>query len=275
MRFLSGRTRLAIALACLYASSHAIAHAQPEPAKQYAEKPAEAPNQDVTTLAASLGGSANTGNTKAWQVVAGSNFLLVRNPHALSAAADFAYGQANLRTDTDPDFVDTVKNLRAKLRYDFFMTDHDAVFAATAFRWDKFAGIDARVQGQVGYLRYFFREKTQRFWGELGYDITYDNYSPLPPDNVDGSEVVHSARLFAGYDNHVSESVTYLGGLEALTNVESPKDTRINFDNALRSAIAGKLQLEVKFSLQFDNVPVPGATKLDTQTILSLIYNLI
>lgn len=274
MHWIARNISLAAVLIAL--CGHAIAHAQPEAAKAYAEKSADKPADDSTALAASLGGSLNTGNTKSWQLNAGGNFLLVRSPHALSAAADFAVGRADLRTDTEG-YVDTVKNLRAKLRYDFFVSDLDAVFAAGAIRWDRFAGLDPRVQGQLGYLRYFFRETTHRFWGELGYDITYDNYYPIPPMTmlVTDSEVVHSARLFVGYDNHVNESVTYLTGLEALMNVESPKDTRINFDNALRSAISGKLQVEVKFSLQFDNVPAPGARKLDTQTLVSLIYNLI
>jgi hypothetical protein len=119
---------------------------------------------------------------------------------------------------------------------------------------------------------------------------TYDNYYPLPnpafdpeedegPDNLSridqGDAVIHSARLFFGYENKINAVLTYVGGLEGLLNVEEPKDTRVNFDNALRSAIATNLQLELKFTLQLDNVPVLGAEKVDTQTLVSLIYNLI
>jgi putative salt-induced outer membrane protein YdiY len=265
----------ALALAILCAAHSASAQpAPPDPA--HAEKAADkAPTDDATALNASLGGNWITGNTKTWQLVAGSSFLLVRDPHALSAAVDFAIGESDIAGDDDDDYESTVKNLRAKLRYDFFVSGMDALFAASAFRWDEFAGIDARVQGQVGYLRYFLRTESHRFWGELGYDLTYDDFAPLPPDEVDGSEVVHSARLFAGYDNRLNEAVTYLGGIEALVNVEEPKDTRINIDNALRSSVADHLQLELKFSVQWDNVPNPGAEKLDTQTIISLIYALI
>jgi putative salt-induced outer membrane protein YdiY len=107
-------------------------------------------------------------------------------------------------------------------------------------------------------------------------DMDGDPVDPdIPPLTPDGTQVVHSARLFLGYDNHLTEGLTYLGGLEGLVSVEEPRDTRISMDNALRSKVAGNLQLEIKFSLQFDNEPVPGAKKLDTQTIGSLIYNLI
>lgn len=283
---------LALALIGLHAAS---AHAQPETAQQHTEKTgAEAPADDAISLAASLGGTLNTGNTQMWQVTIGSDLLIVRDPHAITAMLAFAYGEANIPSDAVDRYEPTVRSLRARARYDYFLTRMDALFAAAALRWDEFAGLDSRVQGQLGYLRYFHRTDIHRFWGEIGYDITHDDYHPLPnpafmldPDTgdpvdpsvpeltSDGSQVVHSARLFFGYDNRLTEAVTYLGGVEGLINVEAPKDTRISVDNALRSKLGGNFQLELKFSLQFDNVPVPGAEKLDTQTIGSIIYNLI
>jgi putative salt-induced outer membrane protein YdiY len=157
----------------------------------------------------------------------------------------------------------------------------DAVFLATVFRWDPFAGIDRRNQGQIGYLRYFIREAKHRVWGEIGYDLTSDNYGPvegkpdaaLPPDE---NALIHSARLFAGYDNQLNAALTYLGGLEALFNVEQSKDVRLNFSNALRSAIAGNFSLELKLTLAFDNVPATSdAKKLDTTLLINLLYQLL
>ena len=290
----TARHRAALAVLVTFAlltlTGQALAQAE-DPAQHTEGHVEEVPTEDETSLAMSVGGSLNTGNTKAWQVNAGSDFRVVRGPSALTAGAKFAYGQANLPDDGNDDFEDTLKNLNARLRYDYFLTDYDALFAASAFRWDQFAGLDARLQGQVGYLRVLYKAPNHRFWGELGYDITYDNFDPDPlpnpdfddamtaggsnPEFLEGTQVVHSARVFLGYDNKVNETLTYLGGLEALINVEDPKDTRVNFDNALRSSIGGKLQLEVSFSLMFDNVPVPGATKLDTATVASLIYTLL
>jgi len=164
-----------------------VAKAQPEEVEQHIEEVAhEAFQEDVTNLNASLGGQLNTGNTEAWQLTTGSAFALVRGRHGVSLTMDFSYGRANVADDTDAagepidELVDTIRNLRTKGRYDFFLTPMDAIFAASAYRWDTFAGLDARVQGQLGYMRNFFREKDHRFWGELGYDITYDNYDPDP-----------------------------------------------------------------------------------------------
>ena len=218
--------RLGAWLAILAMGAAAPAVAQPKPPDQHTEKVAtEEPKKDNTiSLSALLGGSLNTGNTQSWQLNVGSDFLLVRNPHSFAAGAQFPYGEANLPDDGIDEFEKTVGSLLARARYDFFLTHLDALFLAAGFRWDEFAGLDARVQGQVGYVRYFIRTDVHRFWGEVGYDATYDDYHPLPifmdgeitGFTPNGHELVHSARLFAGYDNRLNEAVTYLGGLEGV-----------------------------------------------------------
>jgi putative salt-induced outer membrane protein YdiY len=281
------------AFAALLTARASAQDAPPAPSTDLVKAVDKAPKENTTTLSALLGGTLNTGNTEAWSTNVGADFLMVRMPSQLAASVAFAFGRANPPTDNEDKYQTTVKNLRSRLRYDHFLTRMDALFAGTAFRWDPFAGIDARVQGEVGYARYFLKTDVHRFWAEAGYDLTFDDYHPLPnPDFMldddgdpvdpsvpeftpDTTEVTHSARVFVGYDNRLNEAVTYLGGIEVLMNVEQPRDTRVNMDNALRSKIGGNFSLELKLSFQFDNVPVPGAEKLDTQTLGSLIYNLI
>jgi putative salt-induced outer membrane protein YdiY len=258
------------------------AAAQPVELEQHTEEIAsEQFQEDVTSLNASLGGSLNTGNTEAWQLNAGSAFNLVRGRHGLTLTMDFAYGRANVAEDMNDQLVDTVRNLRTKGRYDFFLTPMDALFGASAYRWDTFAGLDARVQGQLGYMRNLFKQTDHRTWAELGYDLTYDNYDPDPlpdPENpglfLDGDDIVHSVRGFLGYENKLNAVLTFATGVEGLLNVEDTDDLRVNWDSALRSAISGSFQLEAKFTLQLDTQPVPGAEKTDTLTTLNLIYTL-
>ncbi|MEM9188900.1 MAG: DUF481 domain-containing protein, partial [Myxococcota bacterium] len=126
----------------------------------------------------------------------------------------------------------------------------------------------------------------------VAYDVTIDNYNYDTVDGDDGSpmpdqrfqdDVVHSARLYVGYINQLSENVRYRTGVEGLLNLEEPEDLRLNWDNALAVAIAGNLQAELKFTLLFDNRP-PGAEtpdptddaeKVDTTTTLNLVYTLL
>ncbi|HKP61325.1 MAG TPA: DUF481 domain-containing protein, partial [Polyangiales bacterium] len=249
----------------------------------FSEKSAiDAPKKDdVTSLTASGGGSLNGGNTNSYNVNLGADFTLIRQPHGVGANVAFAYGIADNPEDESDDLVPNVRNLNAKARYDFFVSRLDALFLATAFRWDPFAGIDRRNQGQVGYLRYFMREEKHRFWGEIGYDLTSDNYGPVEgkpdamiPDPDDA--IIHSVRLFVGYENKLNAVLTYLGGLEGLINVEDPGDTRINFANVLNSSIASSFQLQLKLVLAYDSkVPTTDTKKLDTTLVINLVYALI
>lgn len=256
------------------------AAAQPEAAEQHVEAAEEAvPDEDLTSWQLSLGGVLQTGNTRAYTLTGGSLLEIVRGRHGFAAEAQGNYGAAVV--EDSEDYAQTAQNVRLRLRYDFFLTRLDALFLATQLRHDPFAGLDYRYQAQTGYARYFIREEKHRFWGEIGYDLTYDNYDPDPlldPDTMrvlDGSEVLHSARLFVGYHNAVSDNLEVRTGLEGLANVQDASDVRINWDNALRAKMADRLQLEVKFLLQFDNEPVPGNESLDTTTQLNVIYNVI
>jgi putative salt-induced outer membrane protein YdiY len=272
-----------LCLTAVLVLASASARAQPTDAPHHAEKVAAEPFQkDVTTFSASLGGSLNTGNTQAMLLNAGTVFAIVRGRHGLGLSMDFAYGRANLPSDTVDALVDTARNLRSRGRYDLFLTEMDALFLAGVYRWDTFAGLDARLSGQVGYLRNLLKQDEVRLWGELGYDLTYDNFDPDPlrdPNNASvrlkGYQYTHSARLFLGYDYKLNTAVALLAGAEGLLNVERPKDFRFNFDVAVRSSIIGRLQLELKLSMQLDTEPVPGKEKLDAQTKANLIYTLI
>lgn len=265
-------------------ASTAFAQPAEAPAPFSEKAPAEPFQKDVTNMNASFGGSVITGNTSATSITVGSAFAIVRGRHGLALTMDFAYGRARI-TDIETkrsQVVDTVRNMRSRGRYDLFLTPLDALFVAGSYRWDPFAGLDAREEGLIGYKRYLYKEEKHLFWGELGYDLTYDNYDPDPlpdPGNpgrfLPGHQWVHAARLFLGYDHHLYEQVQLLTGVEGLLNVKEPKDFRFNWDLAIRSSIVSRLQLELKFSLQFDNVPVPGKKSVDAQTRANLIYTLI
>ena len=271
----------------LFAASLLVAAgaaAQPEEPEQHTEAVAEdAPEESSTKWDVSLGGVLQTDNTEQYTITGGSLFEMFRDPHGFLAEIQGNYGRAVPAESMDGEYVDTAQNVRMRLRYDFFLTKMDALFAAFVFRHDPFAGLDYRMQGQLGYARYFIREENHKLWSEIGYDLTYDNYDPDPLLDemgmvLDGTEVTHSARVFGGYNNQINEAVQFRTGLEVLIAVagDNPgKDFRINWDSSFKSAIGGNFQLELKFLLQYDNVPVPGNEELDTTTQLNLIYTLI
>ncbi len=276
------------------ATAQAQTPATPEQhAEEVAEEiPAEEP-EDPVTLDISAGLVLNTGNTENMTLNAGGNFSYTTLPHHVELELAYVLGLAS------QGFSDkTAENFNARGRYDFFFDPMNAVFIAARFRWDQFAGVAPRSSAQAGYLRNFFLEQEgkHRLWGEIGYDFTYDvyDYSRIDTMGTDpaallNSQAIHSARAFIGYDNHVADNLTFRTGLEFLINLNfgvfrtdpdgvqyhGYEDVRFNWENALRINIVGNLLAELKFRMQFDNVPTFGAKKLDTLTQVNLVYTLL
>jgi putative salt-induced outer membrane protein YdiY len=281
----------------ILSSSTAMAQDQPAVVEQHTEEVAEeiateAP-EDPLTLELSAGLVMNTGNTENFTLNAGGRFDYTSVPHHLELEAAYVLGLAN------EDFADkTAENFNARGRYDFFLDPMNALFLAARFRYDQFAGLAPRTQGQAGYLRNFILEKEgkHRLWGEIGYDLTVDVYDyqlldtmGADPAALLSDQAIHSARLFLGYDNHIADNLTFRTGLEFLINLNFDvfrtdpdgtqyhgyEDVRLDWENALRINIVGNLLAELKFRMQFDNVPTFGAKKLDTLTQLNLVYTLL
>ena len=243
--------------------------------------PREDPDKSNWTIA--LGGTLNTGNTRTFALSASTHLQLKRHAHQVTLDVTGIYGLAAVRDATTNVFGGwdpNAGNVFGQVRYDFFMTSNDALVAAVQARHDRFAGLEGRVQGQVGYLRNFVDEEKHRLWAEAGYDLTYDRFfyeperlatPPAPP----AQQVVHSARVFLGYDNHLNEAVTFLTGVEALFDFEDASNVRLNVLSELRSKLGADFQLSLQHTLRFDGVPPQGKATLDNTLVVNLVYSLV
>ena len=286
------------ALALCLGGVASTALAQPAASESFTESHEDKPDE-MLGWRASAGAVWASGNTNAWTLNAGTAFGIVRGRHGFGFDWTFAYGRADPDpSDDTEEMVDAVRSSLARARYDFYLTRMDALFLSVVHRWDTFAGLDTRLQLQAGYLRNFFLEEKHRFWGEVGYDFTYDDYTPTqdpsnamvpacdpamgaPADVADRPSVcllegerVHAARAYLGYDNQLNELVLLTTGLEALFNLTDANDIRLNFDVAITSTLTTMLKLELKFRLLFDNEPVPGKESYDSLLTASLVFSL-
>lgn len=257
--------------------------------------------QEQTVINIALGATANGGNTESYAATLGGRIGYVRTRHQLTAEALGSMGRARQESRNRVDW--TSRNAVARLRYDIFVAEHDALFVAIAPRRDAFAGLDLRLQNQIGYLRnLFFFSDAHRFWSELGYDFTYDNFSIIqrtqnvditnevrglnPELAPDGSTVtrtttvretgdanfVHSARVFFGYTNRLFASANLSVGVETLLDFQDKRNVRVNSLAELTSSITHSFKLGVQARILFDNVPVPGTRSFDTVAALQLVY---
>jgi hypothetical protein len=279
---------LRVALPCALLLAVTSVHAQ-------SAAPPAAQDHMLASLAA--GAALNGGNTEAYSANGGGRFSALLYPHQFNVEAlgTLGYARNPLTTEVEK----TSANILGRARYDMFLSRMDAVFVALAPRRDTFAGLNIRLQTQLGYLRnLYFPDDAHRFWAELGYDLTYDDFAAITTTNVEtnppelpaaqphqtilrstsythdpGHDVVHSGRLFFGYTNTMHALATLNLGAETLFDVEDAKNVRINGTAEVNSSLGARFKLGVQFRILFDNVPVEGVRKkTDTITALQLIY---
>ena len=261
-----------------------LAHAQtPPPAgTERATLAAPAHAQQITANI-SAGATLNGGNTKSFGATVGGRFQLIRKPHQLTAEALFTYLSARFADDNQ--VHPTATNIVGRARYDIFLSENNALFAALAPRNDRFAGLDMRLQVQAGYLRNLYNPSANhRLWGEIGYDGTYDNFSRFQPHGAPPRDTtmnpwpgkddfVHSARLFAGYTNLLTPLATLNLGVEFLYDFEDSKNIRLNPTIELTSSISANFKLSLLSRILFDNVPVDSTKeKTDYITTAQLVF---
>jgi hypothetical protein len=237
---------------------------------------------DQKLINIAFGATLNGGNSKSYAGNLGGRFGLIRNNHQLLVEALGTLSGA--RREGSLTKVDwTSRSMIARARYDMFLSLSDALFIAEAPRRDKLAGLDLRLQTQAGYLRnLFYLNDAHRFWTELGYDFSYDNYSPYTDAQIEKAMMtmmtlpkdgkVHSARVFFGYTNRLSPSASLSLGVETLYDFGNYKNVRVNGLSELTSSLTQTLKLGLQSRVLFDNVPVPDKEKYDLIVVAQLVY---
>ena len=77
------------------------------------------------------------------------------------------YGQG---APGDKESVLTNENVQGRVRYDRYLLDKLALFMIVTGRYDRFQGLDFRLNIDPGVKYLFVDTKATTFWGEAGYD---------------------------------------------------------------------------------------------------------
>ncbi len=274
----------------LLASAEAGAQATARNAGEFETHAAPAAATDETRFRLQAGASLATGNTRSFAGNFAGRFLLRRGFAQLTIDGAVNYGRAAVAS-TDmvtgvrafgPDQT-TAENYLLRARLDlWFLTNNSIYIGALAFR-DQPSGFNSRFSGQIGYLRNFVNSVgRRRFWGEIGYDATYENLNatmPVAGANCGGAapmpecwRFVNLARAFLGFEEHATENLDLSVGLEGLMNVLRPSDFRLNGTVALASKLGDDFSLALSLTARYVNEPINGRSALDTVTLVSVIY---
>lgn len=234
-------------------------------------------DQKIVNIA--FGATVNGGNTKSYAGNLGGRFGLIRDQQQLMVEALGTLGGARQGKIADVEW--TSRNVIARARYDRFLSQYDALFVAMGPRRDTFAGLKLRLQNQVGYLRnLYFPSDAHRVWVEGGYDFTYDNIGELqgntammpPPSDKKDDKFIHSARVFFGYTNRLSQTANLSLGVENLFDFVTPGNYRVNGLVELTSSITQTFKLGLQSRIMYDRKPVTGAEPYDAVAVAQLVY---
>lgn len=258
-----------------------------------AEKPKVEETTDATELTLSAGGMLSTGNSRAASMTGMADFRLRRYIHQAQAVVVGNYGLTS-EEGKDNFKKETVENIQGRIRYDIFFHPRWSAFTMATARHDVFQGLDLRLNIDPGVAFFALTKPNHRLWFEAGYDFQFDlrtkcqrdpdnpgetlkdmvtNDCIKTPNNRKTSEI-HAARLFGGYVNKLSENLTFNTGLEYLQSLQHADVFRLNWENALSVQFKANLSIAATFILRYENTPLDGVEKLDTQTALNLVYRL-
>jgi hypothetical protein len=219
---------------------------------------------------------ATTGNSRTTTITGSANVTRKDKDNKLEASADGAFSRATVRiaADTngngaiDPNELSTstataAENAKIKLRYDRYLTELDAMYAAALAGFDHAAGKDFQGGAQLGYSRGLYKTKVHEVLGEVGYDYTYLKLA------TGDTASIHSARGFVGYKGKLAETTALEASLEGLFNLNTVtigdrqagffKDARLNGMVGVTTSLSTKLSLSASFTVRYDNFPAPLA----------------
>lgn len=202
-----------------------------------------------------------TGNAENYSF--GGNGLVAHKffDNELTFTADGAYGRAQ---NGAGDLETNTKNWTTRLRYDRYLSNVFTLFASTFYNQNEPSGFENRYGAAGGYSHFLIKNDASTFKYELGYDYTFE-------DRVGGVEAnIHSARAFLQATHKFNENVYVGQDVETLFNLTNGDDIRINTLTSLNVTMTQKMSLQLAYQVRFDNDPVSGFEKTDTQTQIGL-----
>jgi putative salt-induced outer membrane protein len=237
--------------------------------------PEKADHLDVTTAAVSAGGQLSTGNSRLSAATVAADYQTRFSDNGIGLSLLGNYGESATPTS---DLHISAQNVQGRARYDRFLLDRLSVFLINTGRHDRFQGLDFRYNLDPGVKYLFVQEPATNLWGELGYDFQYDIRRDDARTEPDGTRLPktatdHSTRVFLGFTNAFNDAVNLTTGVEYLQSVVHATKYRVNFAALFTAKVGAGLAFGAGFSARYDHDPLPDKKRLDTQTILSLIYS--
>lgn len=161
----------------------------------------------------------------------------------------------------------SARNWDVNGKYERAISPHFSLTAGEIIEGNKFNGIKARYNSDLGVKYYFIKADLKNLFSEVGYRYSIeDRYEPLP--NTFDNKV----RLYNEFNHKISETVQYKFWLEYIPNLTESGDYLINGEASLTSILNSVFSLKIAYLGMYDNKPAfSGFKNYDYTTTTSLV----
>ena len=164
-------------------------------------------------------------------------------------------------------YVTLAEQYYAAEKLQWKLSDRNYAFEKAGWEKNRFAGIDARVDGTAGLGRELVKTEVHNLILELGGG--YVNEQRMHADRLQFA----SGRSYARYCLVLSPTSSFSQDGEYLHDFQHPKGYRGNAESALVSTISTHISLKVSYGYKHVNDPVAGFRRDDSLTSAALIVN--
>jgi putative salt-induced outer membrane protein len=226
------------------------AHAQPTPTEAIRPvAPPAAPVKATTAFVADLGFLNTTGNTEVTTISASEKITHSQGLWRFDEQVNTVYGQNGGKENTNL--------LRATLGAEYALRSNVGLATGVLYDRNRFAGIAQRTEEYLGFLFKVIQVKEDSLRIETGGSLTQQKGTDGTSDNFP------AARGAVWYKHAFTAAAFFLQTVEAIPNLKTSTDWRLNTESAVVAPLSKKLALKAGYVVRYDNLPEPGFKKTD------------
>lgn len=236
------------------------------------------PNRVKWAGGASLSAVYLTGNSNSFTGAAGLHLALLTGPWTAAAKGALVYGESKSAGQTRGTV--TASNGALELKGQRDVAKYLGIYVLGGVGYDRVAKIESRAYGEAGLSIIFIKQLDgdllkmlleldvgaryqHEEWFQYYPDASGSGNRRLDPQNILFVHVGETFRYAIDKRTSISETV------DLLPDLIQEENFNLLGNANLTVALVGPLSLGVQFGLKFDNLPPPGAQKLDTQLSLN------
>ncbi|EQC47376.1 DUF481 domain-containing protein [Bacteriovorax sp. Seq25_V] len=183
----------------------------------------------------------------------------VSSKQAFELLGNYNYGESEGKR--------SIENWLVGLRYDYSLTETNAMFLGQSMEADRFIDIKRRYNTDFGYKHHFVKTDNFSLLSELGYRYEIRKNT----DETVADKKTSKVRAYVEANHKYDEKISYKFWAEYVSSFSESKDYLLNLEPSIIVNLTSILSMKSAYLWKYDNAPVEGKGKSDYNYTLTLI----